>query len=99
MINAREMSPEVLIYLQSIKKYFTSDTDAQEYFNIKGKEKEFFNNVSEISQKNFEENGEPELSPFQFEEIKNKMSKFFKKALVITGVFLSIGEIGHISLN
>jgi len=93
------MSPEVLIYVQSIKHYFKTNTDAQKYFTTEGKEEVFFDNISEISQKNFEENGEPELSIFQFEEIRRKISNSLGKKKGITGAFMSFGNLGHASLN
>jgi len=90
------MSPEVLIYLQSIKHYLTTNMVAQKYFDIKGNEDTFFDHLSEISQKNFEEHGEPQLSLDQFEELRKKTHKHNKDAI---GLFISLGEYGYISFN
>ena len=90
------MSPEVLIYIQNIKSYFTTNVEAQEYFNIVGNEETFFNHLSDISQKNFEEHGEPQLSLEQFEDLRQKThgsNKEFK------GLFISLGEYGYVSYN
>lgn len=99
MTGVRKMSPEVLIYVQSIKRFFMSNSEAQTYFDIQGNEEKFFQYITEISQKNFEENGEPELTPFQFEDIKRRISKSDNEANEIIGVFISFGNLGHISLN
>jgi hypothetical protein len=97
MVNS--MSPEVLIYIQNIKKYFTENASAQQYFNVKGNEDTFFEYVSEISQKNFEDNGEPQLSLNQFEELRNKIGGSSAKLQEATGYFVSYGHFGYISLN
>jgi hypothetical protein len=96
MVNSKKMSPEVLIYLQSIKQYFNSHVDAQKYFVIEGNEEMFFNDVCEMSQKNFDESGEPELSLLQFEMLKDKISKSLGKNI---GAFVLLGQLGRISLN
>jgi len=97
------MSPEVLIYVQNIKKYFKSHADTQKYFAIKDNEKNFFDHIGEISQKNFEENGEPQLSLEQFEELKQKISGSpAAKVNEAVGIFISFGDFGkfgYISLN
>lgn len=99
MVNSKKMSPEVLIYLQSIKHYFNSHIDAQKYFAIEGNEEIFFNDISETAQKNFDESGEPELTLFQFEELRNKISKSLGKNNEVIGVFALLGNLGRISLN
>ena len=98
MTDSKKMAPEVLVYLQSLKKYFSTNSDAQKYFNLKGKEEEFFDIIGEFSQKNYEENGEPELSIFQFEQIKKKITKN-QKDNAIEGGFMSFGDLGYTSLN
>ena len=99
MVKLNKVPPEVLIYVQSLKRYFSSNLDAQKYFAIDGNEDVFFENMSEMSQKNFEEHGEPQLSLDQFEELRRKITKFAGKKDEITGIFLSLGELGYISLN
>lgn len=99
MVKLHKMSPEVLIYIQSIKKYFSSHSDAQEYFKVEGNEEAFFEQMGEMSQKNFEEHGEPQLTLDQFEEIRYAITKFVGKRDEITGVFISLGNLGYVSLN
>ena len=96
MVKPREMSPEVLIYVQNLKHYLTTNVVAQKYFNIKGNEETFFNHLSEISQKNFEEHSEPQLSLDQFEELREKIHGHNKEAI---GLFISLGEYGYLSYN
>lgn len=99
MVKLNKVAPEVLIYIQSLKRYFESHLDAQKYFAIDGNEDVFFENMSEMSQKNFQENGEPQLSLDQFEELRRKITKFVGKKDEITGIFISLGDLGYISLN
>ena len=93
------MAPEVLIYIQTIKNYFISNDAARNYFNIKDKNDEFFDYVMELSEKNFNENGEPELTLQQFEEARRKISKPTENRDEITGIFITMGDMGYISLN
>ena len=89
------LSPDVLIYIQNVRKYLTSSEEYVEYFGLNKNEEEFFDVVIELAQENFEEKGEPQLSIEQFEEAKTKIEK--KPDMV--GVFLSLGNFGMISLN
>jgi hypothetical protein len=89
------MSPEVLIYVQNVKKYFTTNEEAQKYFENLNNENEFFKCIGEMAQKNFEEHGDPALSFEQFEDLRKKITKTFNTI----GLFISMGEYGHISLN
>jgi len=90
-----KLSPDVLIYIQNVRKYFTRNEETREYFGIDTNGEEFFEKVIELSQKNFEETGAPELSVEQFEEVKIEASK--QDAMI--GVFMYIGQYGLISLN
>ncbi len=63
---------------------------------MKGDEDVFFEYASELSQKNFEDNGEPHLTLNQFEELRKKVKGHNDEAI---GLFISLGEYGLISLN
>jgi hypothetical protein len=65
-----DLSPEVLIYLQTVKNYFATNQEAREYFIADSDEEMFFNHLSEISQKNFENSGEVMLNKEQFELLR-----------------------------
>lgn len=71
------LSPEVLIYIQTLKHYFENNQESRDYFlggGIDGEE--FFFLVGEVSQKNFEKTGEPQLSKEQFEFLKLTLRAF-----------------------
>jgi len=65
-----KLSPEVLIYVQSVKNYFQKNNEAKEYFIANSDEEQFFKHLSEISQKNFDKNGEVMLDKTQFELLR-----------------------------
>jgi len=64
------MSPEVLIYIQTVKKFFNTNEESKRYFLDNGDEEIFFKYLEEIAQKNFDKNGEPMLSEVQFELLR-----------------------------
>lgn len=65
-----KLSSEVLIYVQSVKNYFNKNNEAREYFIANSDEEQFFKHLSEISQKNFDKNGEVMLDKTQFELLR-----------------------------
>jgi len=99
-------SPEVLIYIQTVKNYFKTNKEANEYFLQDSNEELFYKHLGEISQKNFEKDGEVMLNKEQFEllrktvaaitiskkPIKTKKSKKSK-------LFFEIPNFGQICLN
>lgn len=93
------MSPEVLIYIQTVKRHFNESVEAQEYFSIKGNEEIFYKDITEISQKNYDEYGDPELSIEQFEEVRRKIYNSVGAENKIIATFMNVGDLGHISLN
>lgn len=90
-----KLPPEVLIYVQNVRKYFTNNVETREYFGIDSHGEEFFDGLVEQSQKNYEETGTPELSINQFEEVRTKTSK----RPDMYGAFVSLGKYGLVSLN
>lgn len=102
------MSPEVLIYIQNVKNYFKNDENARNYFLNEIDEDLFFQYLSEISQKNFEKEGQPLLSVDQFENLRKSLlfihlsKKDFPeepKKEDNDKIFLDIGRFGKICLN
>jgi hypothetical protein len=65
-----DLSPEVLIYVQSVKNYFATNKEAGEYFLNGTNEELFFKHLSEIAQKNFTKLGESMLNRDQFELLR-----------------------------
>lgn len=99
MMKLSKISPDVLVYIQSLKKYFSINTDAQKYFSIENNEQKFFDQLTEISQKNYEENGEPELNIEQFEELRKELSDVTGSKNTFIASFINLGDLGRFSLN
>jgi hypothetical protein len=99
-----KIPPEVLIYVQNIRNYLTTDSDANRYFIGDSDEELFFNHLIEISQKNFESNGEAMLSKEQFELLRKTMVAILitKKEIPedpMDKIFLDIEGFGKFCLN
>lgn len=93
-----KLPPEVLIYIQNVRKYFTTNEESKEYFQIDKHGEEFFNEITDLSQKNFEEHGTAELSIEQFEDLRRKvMPNFTIHSKFVT--LEELGKFGLISLN
>jgi len=67
------MSPEVIVYVQKLKKYFKTNSEAREYFVQDLDIEEFFEYLTDIAEKNFLEKEDPTLNMEQFEIIKNTL--------------------------
>lgn len=99
-----KLSPEVLIYIQTVKNYFETNNEAKIYFISNMDEESFFQKLGEISQKNFEKDGEVMLTKTQFELLRNSKSiqddidKLVESKFVDTA-FMNIGDYGKICLN
>jgi hypothetical protein len=103
-----EFSPEVLIYLQTVKNYLKTNIEAKEYFLGDSDEELFYKHLCEISQKNYKKNGEVMLDKEQFELLRTTV-----KAVIIAkkdiseqpkkdiekNVFFDLGDFGKICLN
>lgn len=66
--------PEVLIYIQTVKTYFKKNVESQDYFIGNSNEEDFFQRLGEISQQNFDKNGEVMLNKEQFESLRNAVT-------------------------
>ena len=69
-----KISPEVLIYLQSVKNYFETNIEAKEFFLSDSNEELFYKHMTEIAQKNFEKNGTATLDREQFELLRRTVA-------------------------
>ena len=56
------MSPEVIVYIQKLKKYFKTNNEAREYFIADLDPEEFFEYLTDIAEKNFFEKEDPTLN-------------------------------------
>lgn len=98
------MSPEVLIYIQTVKNFFEKNIEAKDYFLKNLDEKIFFKYLAEISEKNFKTNGEVALSVDQFELLKRtviaiSISKKTEEELDNSHLFFKVKDYGFFSLN
>lgn len=64
------LSPEVLIYIQTVRNYFNTNKEAYDYFLGNSDEVLFFEHLADISQKNFEKEGEVMLNKEQFDLLR-----------------------------
>lgn len=97
---------EVLIYLQTVRNYLNNNNEAKDYFIGESDEELFFEHLTEISQKNFESNGEVTLNRDQFELLKKTISaiSISKKEIplkpeVSENIFFEMKGFGKIYLN
>lgn len=101
------MPPEVLIYIQTVKNYFKTNSEARDYFLNGNDEDLFFKHLSEISQKNFEKNGEVMLDKNQFELLRTTTmvitiavkEDFPEEKTIDEKIFQDFGGFGKICLN
>lgn len=98
--------PEVLIYIQTVKNYLNNSDEARDYFIGESNEELFFEHLSEISQKNYESNGEVMLNKEQFELLRKTITaiSISKKDIKEEpkenkNIFLEIKGFGNICLN
>jgi hypothetical protein len=67
------MDTDILVYLQKIKTFLKTNQEARDYFIGEADVNEFYEQMSIISSKNYETNGQPELSREQFEALRVTM--------------------------
>jgi hypothetical protein len=103
-----EFSPEVFIYLQTVKNYLKTNLDAKEYFLGDSDEELFYKHLCEISQKNYEKNGEVMLDKDQFELLRTTVKAITivqkdvpeePKKNIEENIFFDLGDFGKICLN
>lgn len=73
-----EFSPDILIYIQTVKKFLENNKGTKEYFLTDVDEELFYENLGQIAQINLEKNGVPQLSIEQFEVLRIS-AKIFKQ--------------------
>jgi hypothetical protein len=109
-----KISPEVLIYLQSVKNYFETNQEAKEFFLSNSNEELFYKHMTEIAEKNFKKRGTATLDREQFELLRRTIAAItvisstkptkkveFKKEdfEYDNGVFIGFPNFGMICLN
>jgi hypothetical protein len=104
------ISPEVLIYLQSVKHYFNTNQEVYDYFIGNSNEDLFFEHLIQISQKNFETEGEVMLNKEQFELLRKTIAaisivvveepdELTKEVDIEKNIFIDYPNFGKICLN
>lgn len=99
------MSPEVLIYIQNVKTYFKNNDEARSYFLNNSDEDLFFEHLTNISIKNYENNGDASLDVQQFELLRKTVialtiaKKEIPSEDVDQNIFFEIPNFGKICLN
>jgi hypothetical protein len=97
------MDSEVLVYIQKIKNFLNTNDSARDYFIGNSDVNEFYKQLSIISEKNYETNGQPELSKEQFEllRITLEVVSISQQKMFITddGLFMVYENYPPISLN
>lgn len=97
------MDSEVLVYIQKIKNFLNTNDSARDYFIGKSDVDEFYKQLSIISEKNYETNGQPELTKEQFEllRITLEVVSISQQKIFITddGLFMIYENYPPISLN
>lgn len=63
-------SPQVLIYIQTVKNFLDKNEESRNYFLENVNENVFFDNLARISEINLLKTGTPELSSAQFEVLR-----------------------------
>jgi hypothetical protein len=103
-----KLSPEVLAYIQSVKHFLKKNDEAREYFLKNVDEELFYQQLSEISQKNFKTNGESMLSKEQFDLLRKTVKaitiakspiKEDTKEIIEDNIFIDYRGLGKICLN
>ena len=56
------MDHEILVYIQKVKNYLKPNEDARNYFIGESDVDEFYRHLTIISEKNFNQNGQPDWS-------------------------------------
>lgn len=105
-----ELSPDTLIYIQSVKDYFKKNKEARTYFLTNNSEELFFQHLSDIAEKNNKSFNNPTLNREQFELLRKttlalsivnepkKVEEMDPKEFD-NGIFIHIPNFGQICLN
>jgi hypothetical protein len=91
------MVPEVLIYIRTVKTYIQSNEEAKEYFIADSNPEDFYQQIQEISEKNFEKHGDPMLTKEQFESVRESLKT--KSKPKEEKLFFELKGFGKICLN
>ena len=104
-----DISPEVLVYLKTVKNFLSKNEEARKYFLSGVDEEMFYEHLVEIAQKNFEQKGDAMLTREQFDLLRKTMKAISIANKSITeieeeynpeqNIFIDYRGIGKICLN
>jgi hypothetical protein len=86
----KKYSIDVLVYMDSVKQFFEKNKEAKEYFLLNTDEDVFFEKLCDMSEKNMNNFGIPNLTVDQFEELREKITR---------SIIIFISNYGSYSLN
>lgn len=89
---------EILIYLQKVMNYFTTNDEVKDYFIGSSDPLLFYSKVKDQSIKNFTERGDPMLTKEEFEEIR-KGQLVVEINTLVDDIFIDLKHFGKICLN
>lgn len=92
------MDLEILIYLQKVMNYFTTNDEVKDYFIGSSDPLLFYSKVKDQSIKNFTERGDPMLTKEEFEEIR-KGQLVVQINTLVDDIFIDLKHFGKICLN
>lgn len=92
------MDLEILIYLQKVMNYFTTNDEVKDYFIGSSDPLLFYSKVKDQSIKNFTERGDPMLTKEEFEEIR-KGQLVVEINTLVDDIFIDLKHFGKICLN
>lgn len=97
------METEILVYIQKIKNFLSTNQGARDYFIGNSDVNEFYKQLTIISEKNYQKNRQPELTKEQFEllRITLEVVAISQQKLFVTddGLFMVYEDYPPISLN
>ena len=92
--------PEVLIYLNQVKSFLSKNDEARLYFMSNTNPEIFYEKLCKISEKNFDDSGEPNLTQIQFEELRLDIMKLKEEKVIKDDTHLIVHtKFGTYSLN
>jgi hypothetical protein len=91
---------EVLIYVQTIKQFFSKNDEARDYFLDGVDEELFFRQITAIAEINFTKKGDATLTQSQFEFVRAALRVFVaRKEHSVEKPIQDIGKWGELFLN
>jgi hypothetical protein len=94
-----KISPEVLIYIQSLRAYFENNEGVKSYFIVNQTDLDFFSNVTKIAQLNYIASGHPMLTIEQFEKLRNLTQEKLPENKITWERYQDFKEYGKFYLN